>query len=215
MAHDATSPARLDRIVIQVGGGALASSTVLALAGDVGEGRLDAMPVVHPVQPVGNHPFVRAWDLVMAEILDGSDPAGVSGDRVAAATRLGRLDSAAARAVMARVSSRPDDYMWPWDDEPESYAEGILDDVTYDWLPILEATLTTGGWPVVPTEEQFRRAHALGHAHTSIDISPTGSSGLAGLLALLVDSSIPVSGERLAVLFTGAMRPDDPPPPPV
>jgi len=64
--HDGRSPTRLDRLVVQVGGGALASSTVRALAADVGDGRLEAMPAIHPVQPVGNHPFVRAWDLVVA-----------------------------------------------------------------------------------------------------------------------------------------------------
>ncbi len=209
VAHDGADSTHLDRIVIQVGGGALATSTVLALASDVASGRLAAMPIVHPVQPVGNHPFVRAWDLVVGEILDRSD---VADDRAGAAGAVGRLDRASVRAVMARVTSRPDSYMWPWDDEPVSYASGILDDVTYDWPPILEATLATGGWPVVPTEQQFRLAHSLAHAHTSIDVCPTGASGLAGLMALLADAAIPRSGERLALLFTGAMRPGDPRP---
>ncbi len=212
ITHDDGDSTRLDRIVIQVGGGALATSTVLALASDVASGRLAAMPIVHPVQPVGNHPFVRAWDLVVGEILDRSD---VADDRAGAAATLGRLDRPAVRAVMARATSRPDSYMWPWDDEPVSYASGILDDVTYDWPAILEATLTTGGWPVVATEQQFRRAHSLAHAHTTIDVCPTGSSGLGGLLALLADAVIPTSGERLALLFTGAMRSGDPRPQPV
>ncbi len=211
IAHDNADTTHLDRLVIQVGGGALASSTMLALASDVAAGRLTAMPVVHPVQPEGNHPFVRAWDLIVGELLD----AEVTADRASAAATLGRLDSAAVRAVLARIESRPETYMWPWDDEPTSYASGILDDVTYDWLPILEATLTTGGWPVVPTEEQFRLAHSVAHVHTSIDVCPTGASGLAGLLALLDSSSIPTVDERVALLFTGAMRSGDPQPEPL
>jgi len=210
--HDGNAPTRLDRLVIQVGGGALASSTVLALASDVGAERLQAMPTIHPVQPVGNHPFVRAWDLVVAELLDSSSAAGVAANRAGAAAELGRLDGAATRAVMSRVSSRPDSYMWPWDDEPVSYASGILDDITYDWLSILEATLVTGGWPVLPSEDQFRRAHWLGHAHTEINVCPTGASGLAGLLALVDAASIPTANERVGLLFTGAMRPGDPHP---
>jgi len=209
--HDHASPTRLDRLVVQVGGGALASSTVLALAADIGEGRLEAMPVIHAVQPVGNHPFVRAWDLVVARMLD-AEPDTVSGDRRGAATTLGRVDGASLRAVMANVAADEGTYMWPWEDEPESYASGILDDITYDWLPILEATLSSGGWPVVPTEEQFRRAHSLALTHTTIDAGPTGCSGLAGLLALAESGSVPPSGERIAVLFTGAMRPGDPRP---
>jgi len=209
--HDGGSPSRLDRLVVQVGGGALASSTVLALSADIGEGRLEAMPVIHAVQPVGNHPFVRAWDLVVARMLDAESDS-VSGDRRAAATTLGRVAGASVRAVLAKVTADESAYMWPWEDEPESYASGILDDITYDWLPILEATLASGGWPVVPTEEQFRRAHSLALTHTTIDASPTGCSGLAGLLALAETGSVPPSGERIVVLLTGAMRPDDPRP---
>jgi len=136
----------------------------------------------------------------------------VSSDRRGAAATLGRVEGGAAHAVMADVTDNESDYMWPWETEPESYASGILDDVTYDWLPILEATLGSGGWPVVPTEEQLRRAHWLAHANTAIKVSPTGCSGLGGLLALSESDSIPKSGERVAVLFTGAMRPDDPQP---
>jgi len=207
--HDGGSPTKLNRLVVQVGGGALASSTVRALAADVGEGRLESMPVIHPVQPVGNHPFVRAWDLIVARILD-IEAEGVSAERHKAATILGRVDGASVRAVMADLVADESSYMWPWESEPESYASGILDDITYDWLPILEATLTSGGWPVVPSEEQLRRAHWLAHGHTSIEVSPTGCSGLGGLLALVESESIPTSDERLAVLFTGVMRPDDP-----
>jgi len=209
--HDGVSTASLDRLVVQVGGGALASSTVRALAADAGEGRLEAMPVIHPVQPVGNHPFVRAWDLIVAQLLDSTAEA-VSADRRDAAASLGRIDGASARAVMTNVAANEGTYMWPWDNEPESYASGILDDITYDWLPILEATLTSGGWPVVPSEEQLRRAHYLAHTHTSIDVSPTGCSGLGGLLALVESESIPLSDKRVAVLFTGVTRPDDPRP---
>ena len=36
--------------------------------------------------------------------------------------------------VGARAEPRWDECMWPWEDEPHSAADGILDDETYDWL---------------------------------------------------------------------------------
>ena len=98
-----------------------------------------------------------------------------------------------------------------------SYASGILDDITYDWVDIVEAMLASGGWPLVASEADFRRAHRLAHLHTGIDVCPTGASGLGGLLALNAAAdgagAAGVSpGERVAVLFTGRMRPGDPDP---
>ncbi len=203
IANDESDSTHLERLFVQVGGGALASSTVLALADDVGRGRLDSMPVIHPVQPVGNHPFARAWDLVVSDMLERPAPLE---DRAGAASELGRIDGPSLRAVMAKVSADQDKYMWPWEDEPVSFADGILDDITYDWLPILEATLATGGWPVVASEDEFHRAHDLAHEHTDIDVSATGASGFAGLLSLLSRGQIPGSDERVAVLFTGLTR---------
>ena len=77
--------------------------------------------------------------------------------------------------------------------------------------------LASGGWPLVASENDFRRAHRLAHRHTDIDVCPTGASGLGGLLALGAASdgagTTGVSpGERVAVLFTGRMRPGDPDP---
>ena len=96
-----------------------------------------------------------------------------------------------------------------------SYASGILDDITYDWVDIVEAMLASGGWPLVASEDDLQRAHRLAHRHTSIDVCPTGASGLGGLVSLTAASDASGStgvspGERVAVLFTGRMRPGDP-----
>ena len=88
--------------------------------------------------------------------------------------------------------------MTPWEEPPKSLATGILDDVTYDWLGVVEAMARTGGSAVLASEEDFARAHELVAAHTDIVASPTGTAGLAGLLA-----SPPESGEKAAVLLTG------------
>ena len=98
------------------------------------------------------------------------------------------------------AARHPDRYMWPWDD-PHSLATGILDDVTYDWLPLLRRTRATGGEPVVAPEADIERAYALAHEYTDIDVCSTGAAGFAGLLA-----SPPTHRERVVVLFTGIDR---------
>lgn len=94
----------------------------------------------------------------------------------------------------------PDSYMWPWDN-PQSFATGILDDITYDWLPLLKRTRSSGGEPIVASEELVLRSYDLAHAHTEIDVCSTGSAGLAGLL-----TAPPGRRERVVLLFTGIDR---------
>ena len=237
--HDGGPPARLDRLFVQVGGGALATAVVTGLADAAARGDLARLPRIHAVQPEGNHPLVRAWDTLVLE-LRTQERSGGSRDRqyfldrivAAQAAPQGTMDNRLRARIagdMARMSDDrlresvdrlrydPERYMRAWEQEPVSYASGILDDITYDWVDIVEAMLASGGWPLVATEDDFRRAHRLAHRHTGIDVCPTGASGLGGLLALDAASegggTPGVSpGERVAVLFTGRMRPGDPDP---
>ena len=197
----------LHRIFLQVGGGALASAVLTGL-----ERTTSRLPVVHPVQPTGNHPFVRAWDRVVAEHLQIPLPAtNVERGRVAA--KLGPLTSEACGHWQQRLASSSQPYMTPWEVPPESYATGILDDVTYDWIPVMLATLRSGGFPLVAAEDDFRRGHALAHQATKIDVCPTGAAGLGGLLAGLRAGCLEIGpNERIALCFTGKMRPNDPAP---
>ena len=100
----------------------------------------------------------------------------------------------------ASAEQNPDAYMWAWDD-PQSFATGILDDVTYDWLPLLRRTHATGGEPIVASEEFVVAAYDMAHTHTDINVCATGASGLAGLL-----TQAPTTNERVALLFTGIDR---------
>ena len=95
--------------------------------------------------------------------------------------------------------------MWPWEEEPRSVAHGILDDETYDWLAVVEGMLHSGGSPVVVSEDLLVHANELATSATGIDVDPTGSAGLAGLLALRDRGEIG-DHERVAVLFTGVRR---------
>jgi threonine synthase len=207
-AHDAPAAPRLDRLFVQVGGGALGTAVVTGLA----RSELEALPLVHVVQPVGNHPLVRAWDTLLAE-LTGATVEPTVGGRLHAAEELGVLDDPAIREALARLTANPATYMRAWDDEPTSYASGILDDVTYDWMQLIEAMLRTGGFPIVATEAALREAHRVAHRHTDIPVCPTGAAGLGGLMTLHENEpGAIVDGERIAVLFTGRMRPGDPDP---
>lgn len=101
---------------------------------------------------------------------------------------------------LAAAADHPADFMWPWD-EPSSAASGILDDITYDWVPLLARTRETGGHPVVAPEAEIVRAHRLIADHTDLAVSATGTAGLAGVL-----SEPPAAGSRVAVLLTGIER---------
>jgi threonine synthase len=101
---------------------------------------------------------------------------------------------------MGKATSTPERFMWPWD-KPASVASGLLDDVTHDWLPLLEATLGSGGEPVVVSERTLIETHRVATSVTGLNVSPTGSAGLAGLV-----SASPEAEAVVGVLFTGIDR---------
>jgi len=137
------------------------------------------VPALHAVQTESCAPLARAWHRALA--FGGPQQAG---------------------AHWAEC-------MWPWEHVGSSAADGILDDETYDWLPILGAMADGRGSPVVAAETHVLQANELGRRTTGIDASHTGTAGLAGLLALQSDDS---SGrrvapdERVAVVFSGVRR---------
>lgn len=154
----------LDRIYVQVGGGAFAACLGAALPG----------PRLLAVQAEGCAPLRRAWD------------------RGGSALEAGSRDVAAHWAEL----------MTPWDD-PHSIADGILDDETYDWLSVVDAIGGTwGDPPIVASEADIVAAHQLARA-AGFDVSPTGSAGLAGLLAT-IDAIQPT--ERVTVVMSGVAR---------
>ena len=130
-------------------------------------------PRLHPVQTTSCAPLSRAWANTM---------------------RLGGPSVAAGRWS---------ECMWPWQPVGDSAADGILDDETYDWLPVVQAMWDANGSPVVATEPLILQANELGCRTTGINASHTGTAGLAGLLAVRdqVDSD-----ERVAVVFSGVRR---------
>jgi len=179
-------PGGLDHLIIQVGGGALASSAIQALREGAGLHALERLPRVHTVQTTGAHPLERAYEIIRATLPAEPGPAGV-------------------RAAMAAAAAERSELMWPWEHEPKSVATGILDDETYDWRAVIEGMLLTGGRPVVVGDDRLLEANSLAVSSTGIPVDPTGSAGLAGLLALR-RSGVVGEHDKVAVLFTGVQR---------
>src|SRR5262249_7675697 len=122
----ASLPGGLDHLIIQVGGGALASSCTQALREAVELGALDPLPRIHTVQPAGARPLERACRRVRALLPPEPGPEAV-------------------REVMAEAAAHRSAFMQPWEAAPHSVATGILDDETYDWRAVVEGMLMTGG----------------------------------------------------------------------
>lgn len=172
----------LDHVVIQVGGGALASAVIQAFRLAHRAGWLTQLPRFHTVQTQGAAPLKRAWDLVQEQL-----------------RTVGELDA------LERARQHRSEFMWPWEETPRSVAHGILDDETYDWLAIVKGMLASKGVPVVVDEDTLKEANALARETTGIAVCHTGSAGLAGLLRLRRDGAIK-AGEHVAVIFSGAQR---------
>ncbi len=158
----------LDRVFVQVGGGAFAAC--------LGAGLREAAPAVRfvAVQAAGCAPLLRAWERAGTDLDDGA----------------------------GRLGQRWSELMTPWE-RPHSVADGILDDETYDWLGVIDAI--GGRWgeaPVVATESDIVAANELARS-AGFDVSPTGSAGLAGLLAS-IDAVQPT--EQVAVVMSGLAR---------
>jgi threonine synthase len=105
----------------------------------------------------------------------------------------------------AAAEADPSAFMWPWE-HPQSYATGILDDVTYDWLPLLRATRASGGEPVVAPEPLVVRAHELAREVTDIPVCATGAAGLAGLVHQPPPTTAGNPRPKVALFFTGIDR---------
>ena len=155
---------QIDRVFMQVGGGAFASTFATSFYAAGHSARL------HAVQTEGCAPLVRAWK----QFVEMGSPGAIG-------------------AIWSEV-------MWPWEHTPTSFADGILDDETYDWIEIVGHMQTSQGGAVRALESNIVRAHHMAHEYTDIDVSPTGSSGLAGVLEIRDEID---ADEKVLVMFSG------------
>ena len=163
-------------LFVQVGGGALASCIVQGMQEARDLKMFNYLPRICAVQTYGCAPLARAMNLIREKVAESSP-----------------------REALIHAVSHPEEYMWPWEEEPRSIASGILDDETYDWLPIAWGIVESGGQTPIVSDKQIRKALKLAQKHTDIPIGPTGVSALAGLTNLAELQTI----ANAAVLFTG------------
>ncbi len=198
----ATEGSTLDRLFVQVGGGALATSTIQGLMTAIDAGFLTRLPAIHAVQTEGCYPLARAYDLVVGRIwqrLGETRPASAleSAERLVGEPDC--VEETVAEAVEQRAVT-----MWPWEETPTSLAHGILDDETYDWRAIVLGMLQTGGYPIVVNNADLKRAKTLADAANPRPVCYTGASGLAGLLRWMGERSSHPGAS--GVIFSGRGR---------
>jgi threonine synthase len=192
----------LDAVVIQVGGGALASAVIQAFFEAAMLGACARIPRFYTVQTQGAFPLQRAYTTLTARIA-----AAVASDRLPIADALSArdFDSPLVQRELQHAATHRREFMWPWETEPRSIARGILDDETYDWLAVVRGMLRSGGRPVVVSDATLAAAHDLARETTGISVDHTGTAGLAGLLQLMREGAIEPS-EKVAVIFSGRER---------
>ena len=132
------------------------------------------LPKVHAVQTEACAPLARAWKRAIQ---------GEGG--------------------IATAPARWNECMTPWEHVGYSRADGILDDETYDWIGVINGIHASHGAPVIAKEVEILQAYELASEHTDIDVSHTGSAGLAGLLAI---RDVISNHERVGLIFSGIQR---------
>lgn len=211
-----SAEAPLDHLLVQVGGGALASALTQGLTWAQASGDLPRLPALHAVQTAGGFPLIRAWRRVARALVKDLGGSVTPGADVAVDDDAARADAGAARwiaahadkaalehAVVAAALNRAA-FMWAWEQEPASAATGILDDETYDWLAIVRGMLLSGGWPVVASEPNVLEAWCEGRGE-GVLVCATGTAGLAGAMSLS-QAGLLDPHHRVGVLFTGVDR---------
>jgi len=175
-------PTPLDHVVLQVGGGALASSVIQGFRFAHRASWVAQLPRFHTVQTQGAWPLKRAWDALQELLLAQRET-----------------------EVVERATKHRSEFMRPWGETPRSVAHGILDDETYDWLAIVKGMLASHGTSLVVDEALLLEANTAARDATGIPVCHTGSAGLAGLMQLRREGVVKPS-ERAAVIFSGVQR---------
>lgn len=183
------------RVLVQIGGGALATATWEGL--EQGLSTRDSIrPVLHAVQTEACAPLARAWERLTGTVSGQPWP-----DRAAAISG----DPHTMRGLEEAMAVDPGRFMEVWAEVGSSAASGILDDYTYDWSQVVAGMMSSGGWPLVVTEQQVIDTCQATRRHTTIDADATGTSGLAGVLAPSLAQTL-AAGDTVVALFTGSRR---------
>ena len=200
-----------DRLFLQVGGGALATAVIEGLREVRDLGLIASLPRIHAVQTDSVSPLVRCYERVVARIVEryrrerGADVRVPEDQDELAQWICSEVAPSLIGDELNYATTHRSLFMWPWEEPRPSFADGILDDETYDWTVVVLGMLETGGYPVVISEDRVRRVYRMARRLTDIRVGPTGAAGLAGCHKLARARRIDPS-ERVSVLFTGVKR---------
>ena len=224
-----------DSVIIQVGGGALASSFIKTLNELYKLHIIKKLPIIYIAQTQGGFPTIRAYYLIIKEIAKQNNlicslnfkKTSISQNNIEQNNKFIEYINSHNNEIITIANfikkhyhhdiiqnilnkiiqyNIVNDYMWNWEIEPKSIAHGILDDITYDWIEIIHGLFKTGGIPIIITENDILNANIIAKKHTNINVSHTGSSGLAGLIKLDKLNLISQNIQSIAMIFTGIER---------
>ncbi|MCX4244762.1 pyridoxal-phosphate dependent enzyme [Paraliomyxa miuraensis] len=198
-------PGRLDLLVVQVGGGALASACMQALRDAVSLGVLPKVPRLCTVQTASAWPLRRAYELVVRAIATRLGEVPPADPRLRADWLRHRVPAELVDEALRHAATHRRDHMWPWESTPRSVAHGILDDETYDWWALCEGMIRSGGWPVVVDEPTLVEAREAVRRRVQVDATATGTAGVAGVMHMHRSGRV-FGGEIVGALVTGRAR---------
>lgn len=189
--------ARLDRVAVPVGGGALLSAIARGLEEARAAGLVAGTPRLVAVETEAVDPLARAVEALRAE-LARSDAEGTTVETpVGPAAEAPALERAVRRLAADAARRLP-----PLAAPAGSIASGILDPECYDWPLAAPAVIASGGEVVTVGESRLLEATALAREATGAPVSPTGVAGLAGLIELAARGAL-APDEHVGLVLTG------------
>ena len=163
-----------DHVVVQVGGGGLLNGVIKGFIEFKELGLISRLPKIHAVQGDGCAPFVKAWKRFSVK-----KPKNLKD----------------ARELLSNDTS----LMNAWE-KPHGIAEGILDDITYDYQYCIEGLFRTGGTALTVTDGEIVEAQGMIAKTTGLFPCPTASVGIAGARKLRSLGVIKGNETTLAIL---------------
>lgn len=215
----------IDAFVVQIGGGGLAKSMIYGFRNLLKLGVIKKLPRFYTLQTASCYPLATSYFNILKEALSKNaiklendikkaldsnmNPKDILNkyhkelDVFARKTARGFKDNKILATVLLDIAKKRSDFFKPWSGNiPESIADGILDDTTYDGLEVVIGMLETGGLPLIADEKTLDRANKLTKKTIDIDVSATGTASVAGFMEMISKNLI-ASDENMGLLLTG------------
>ncbi|MGD9638080.1 MAG: pyridoxal-phosphate dependent enzyme [Alphaproteobacteria bacterium] len=215
----------IDAFIVQIGGGGLAKSMINGIQNLLKLGIIKKLPRFYTVQTASCYPLAKSYFAILKEAsLKGAvtlaenlksavetdiDPKDILEkypqelNSFAKELSSNFSSNQALQKVLLDVAAQRSNFFKAWaDNVPESIAEGILDDTTYDGLEVVIGMLESGGLPLIADEKTLDKANKLTKKATNINVSATGTASVAAVIEMATKGLIN-SNENIGLLLTG------------